>query len=383
MTAMEANFDGLIGPTHNYAGLSYGNIASASNALQASSPREAARQGLRKMKHLADLGLVQGVLPPHQRPYLPTLRAMGFTGTRRQVLGSAWQNAPDLVRNCYAASAMWTANAATVSPSADTEDGRVHFTPANLAAMFHRSIEHETTGAMLKRIFADDRFFAHHPAIAGSVHIGDEGAANHNRLCTDYGNAGIEIFVYGKRAFEKGAGPKKFPARQSFEASTAIARFHGLDAAKTIFTRQHPDAIDGGAFHNDVVAVANRNVLFFHELAFDNLDGLKAELAEKAPELDIHFVEVPAGDVPLGDAVKSYLFNSQLLSVPGRDGSRDGDGRRAARREIPAGTASGCCRGTATLDARDCGVRVLRGRPGRGGDAREPLHALSRHQRRA
>ena len=26
--AYEVNFDGLVGPTHNYAGLSYGNVAS-------------------------------------------------------------------------------------------------------------------------------------------------------------------------------------------------------------------------------------------------------------------------------------------------------------------------------------------------------------------
>ncbi len=318
MSALEANFDGLIGPTHNYAGLSYGNIASSSNALSVSNPKEAARQGLRKMSHLAGLGLMQGVLPPHQRPHLPTLRHLGFSGKRQKIIEDVSKEAPELLRNVYAASAMWTANAATLSPSADTRDGRVHFTPANLASMFHRSIEADTTAAVLNRIFADDRHFARHPPLPGGVHMGDEGAANHNRLCAGYADKGIEIFVYGKKAFDKGLGPKKFPARQSYEASRAIARLHGLDPEKTFFIQQNPDAIDGGAFHNDVVAVANRNVLFFHQQAFADTAGLKERLANRLP--DFHFIEVSADAVPLADAVKSYLFNSQLLDVPGRDG---------------------------------------------------------------
>ena len=38
----EINFDGIIGPSHNYAGLSRGNIASASHAGDVSQPRAAA-----------------------------------------------------------------------------------------------------------------------------------------------------------------------------------------------------------------------------------------------------------------------------------------------------------------------------------------------------
>ena len=140
--AREANFDGLVGPTHNYAGLSWGNVASKSNVSAVSNPKEAALQGLAKMKQLADRGYVQGVLPPHERPHLPTLRALGFSGNDADVLAQVLKKSPDLLAAVSSAAAMWTANAATVSPSADTRDRRVHFTPANLSAKFHRSIEH-------------------------------------------------------------------------------------------------------------------------------------------------------------------------------------------------------------------------------------------------
>ncbi|WP_370566751.1 N-succinylarginine dihydrolase, partial [Cyanobium sp. LEGE 06143] len=193
--AVEANFDGLVGPTHNYAGLSWGNVASKSNVNSVANPREAALQGLAKMKQLADRGYVQGVLPPHERPHLPTLRALGFTGNDRQVLEQAASTDPSILAAVSSASAMWTANAATVSPSADTKDHRVHFTPANLSAKFHRSIEHRVTGRALKAIFTDESYFAHHPALPSVSHFGDEGAANHTRLCSRYGEPGVELFV--------------------------------------------------------------------------------------------------------------------------------------------------------------------------------------------
>ncbi len=52
----EINFDGIVGPSHNYAGLSLGNLASARNAGAVSRPRDAALQGLAK-----DLGVSQQV----------------------------------------------------------------------------------------------------------------------------------------------------------------------------------------------------------------------------------------------------------------------------------------------------------------------------------
>ena len=225
--AVEANFDGLVGPTHNYAGLSWGNVASKSNVNAVANPREAALQGLEKMKRLADRGYVQGILPPHERPHIPTLRALGFEGNERQILEAVAKADPAILAAVSSASCMWTANAATVSPSADTADHRVHFTPANLSAKFHRSIEHQVTGRSLKAIFGDESYFAHHPALPSVSHFGDEGAANHTRLCSRYGEPGVELFVYGQVAFNESApAPSKYPARQTLEASRAIARLH-------------------------------------------------------------------------------------------------------------------------------------------------------------
>ncbi|MBW3226668.1 N-succinylarginine dihydrolase [Marinobacter adhaerens] len=315
--AVEANFDGLVGPTHNYAGLSWGNVASKSNVSSVSNPKEAALQGLAKMKRLADRGYVQGVLPPHERPHIPTLRALGFEGPAARVLEQAAKSSPSILAAVSSASPMWTANAATVSPSADTSDHRVHFTPANLSAKFHRSIEHAVTGRALKSIFADESYFAHHPALPSVSHFGDEGAANHTRLCAGYGEPGVELFVYGQMAFnEQAPAPKKYPARQTLEASQAVARLHGLRDQNAVFAQQNPDAIDGGVFHNDVIAVGNGNTLFYHEMAFLNEAQVLADIRERLTGAELEAVRVSSADVPLEDAVASYLFNSQLLNTP-------------------------------------------------------------------
>ncbi|WP_028079681.1 N-succinylarginine dihydrolase [Solimonas soli] len=311
--AVEANFDGLVGPTHNYAGLAFGNVASAKNADAPSNPRAAALQGLAKMRALAGLGLAQGVLPPHERPHLPTLRRLGFTGSDAQMLRAAWQRAPGLLAAAGSASAMWTANAATVSPGADTGDGRVHFTPANLCLNLHRSIEAPGSAAILQAVFADARHFAHHPPLPATPALGDEGAANHTRLCSDYGGPGLEIFVYG-RGDESEAAPSRFPARQTRLAGESIARLHGLDAARTLHVRQNPAVIDQGVFHNDVIAVGNREVLLYHEQAFADAAALRAWICThlggaRRPV----FIEVRERDVAVADAVSSYLFNSQLV----------------------------------------------------------------------
>jgi len=316
MSAEEVNFDGIVGPTHNYAGLSYGNLAATSHAMEVANPRAGALEGLAKMRRLMALGLTQGVLPPHERPHIATLRRLGFTGSDRAVLESAWRDAPELVRNASSASAMWTANAATVSPATDTADGRTHFTPANLVAMFHRSIEPPVTARGLAAIFPEGERFAHHPPLPGSPHFGDEGAANHNRLCSEHGAPGLQLFIYGRRAFESAGGPRRYPARHTEEASRAVARQHGTRQA--LFARQSPEAIDAGAFHNDVVGVAHRHVVFHHEQAFADTAALYEELKRAGEPLGIApvFVEVPAGEVSLADAVSSYLFNSQLVSLP-------------------------------------------------------------------
>jgi len=295
MAVVEINFDGIVGPSHNYAGLSLGNLASAGHAGDTSYPRAAALQGLAKMRHNLALGLTQGFLLPPPRPNAAFLEAIGADGSEdRRLLAAAWS-----------ASSMWTANAATVSPAVDTEDGRCHLTAANLVTMPHRSQEWPDTVRQLRLAFADAAHFTVHDAVPPC--FGDEGAANHMRMCTRHDAPGLEIFVYGKSG---GA----FPARQHVEASRAVARLHGLNPVRCLFVEQNPDAIAAGAFHNDVVAVANERVLFTHELAFADPEGTYAAIRAALPEAEI--VVVPADAVSLADAIKSYLFNAQLLTLP-------------------------------------------------------------------
>ncbi|MES2149247.1 MAG: N-succinylarginine dihydrolase [Pseudomonadota bacterium] len=316
-TAREYNFDGLVGPSHNYAGLSFGNVASFSNVKSASNPKQAALQGLAKMRALAARGFAQALLPPQSRPNFRLLRSIGFSGSDADVLARAYREAPVILACAYSASPMWTANAATVSPSADTSDGRVHFTAANLNNKLHRADEHAQSTRTLRALFADAEHFAVHEALPSTPAFGDEGAANHTRLCAAHGAKGVEFFVYGRVEFDPAApAPKKYPARQTLEASQAIARLHGLDAARTVFASQNPGVIDQGVFHNDVIAVGNGNVLFYHEQAFDDeaavLNKLRAALSGVGAELAPLRVDTRA--VSVADAVGSYLFNSQLLS---------------------------------------------------------------------
>lgn len=319
-TTVEANFDGLVGPTHNYAGLSLGNEASTHNAQASSNPKEAALQGLQKMKALHDMGFVQGVLAPQERPDIPTLKRLGFSGSDQEVLAAAAKQAPFQLAACCSASSMWTANAATVSPSADCADQRVHFTPANLNSMFHRSIEHETTGRILKAVFSNTEHFAHHPALPTSDHFGDEGAANHTRFCQAYDEPGVEFFVFGKYSFDKSRPtPTRFPARQTFEASQAITRLHQLNPDHVVFAQQNPEVIDQGVFHNDVIAVGNRNLLFCHERAFLSQKAVYQQLTRAMGNGEFHILEVPDRKVSVRQAVQTYLFNSQLLTLT--DGS--------------------------------------------------------------
>lgn len=310
MKGYEVNFDGIIGPTHNYAGLSWGNVASMKHSQAISNPRQAALEGLAKMKFLHDLGVKQAVLPPHHRPDIAWLRARGIEGTTdAQLLENTYQADPKLLAAAYSASAMWAANAATVSPSADCSDGRVHFTPANLISNVHRSLEAKTTTRILRAIFADESQFAVHDPLPATLVMSDEGAANHMRLCDNHGSEGAEIFVYGSPGPRQ---PTQFPARQVLGASQLVAKQHRLNPARTIFIQQNPDAIDAGAFHNDVVAVANQNVLFFHESAYAGY--IKQDTILR--DADFHAIQAPAARVSLAEAVSTYLFNSQLVTLP-------------------------------------------------------------------
>ncbi len=314
--AREFNFDGLVGPTHNYAGLSFGNVASSSNIKSASNPKEAALQGLAKMHALSQRGFGQALLPPQDRPNFRLLRQLGFTGTDAQMIEKAARASPVILACAYSASPMWTANAATVSPSADTADGRTHFTVANLNNKLHRSFEHTQTERALRAIFHDEQHFAVHQALPPTPAFGDEGAANHTRLCAQHGAAGVELFVYGRSEFDPAiSGPKRFPARQTIEASQAVARLHGLNESGVVFVQQNPDTIDQGVFHNDVIAVGSGNVLFYHEEAFvdEKASIEKCRIAMQQIGAELNPVRVESKWVSVADAVSSYLFNSQLL----------------------------------------------------------------------
>lgn len=316
--AQEVNFDGLIGPTHNYAGLSPGNIASASNAGGVSKPKAAALQGLAKMNTLRSLGLTQAVLPPQQRPDLDALRAIGFIGSDEQILRAAHESDPTLLAAIWSASSMWAANAATVSPSADCADNRVHLTPANLISNYHRSLEHPTTTATLRAIFHDDTRFCVHDPLPLQMRYADEGAANHIRFSRSHHAPGVEMFVYGFDREDTAGGARRFPSRQTRAACEAIVRLHQLDPARVVYTRQHPDAIDAGVFHNDVIATGNESVFLYHEQAFATSRSLVCDIA--APlGTPLTLIEAHDSDFTLQDAVCSYLFNSQIVTLP--DGS--------------------------------------------------------------
>jgi len=315
----EVNFDSIVGPTHNYAGLSPGNVASTRHRGQTARPREAALQGLAKMAALHDLGVAQGVLPPQERPSIPLLRALGFSGRDHEVIARAAREDAVLLARASSASSMWAANAATVSASDDCADRRVHLSVANLRTMLHRAIEAPQTERTLRAIFADESRFAVHAALPSADVLGDEGAANHTRLhasgADPDGSPGVDLFVHG-RAEGDPRRPKVHPARHTLEASQAIARRHRLDPSRVVFALQDPRAIDAGVFHNDVIAVGHGPLLLHHELAFADRDEVLAALRARVGP-SFRAVQVDAARVPLEHAVRSYLFNSQLVSAPG------------------------------------------------------------------
>lgn len=313
--AVEINFDGLVGPTHHYAGLALGNVASQSHAQQVSNPQLAALQGLQKMRLLMQLGVPQAILPPQTKPNLHFLRQAGFNGSPEHIMTDAAKHAPKLLSIAYSASSMWTANAATVTPSTDSVDGKVHITPANLIANTHRSLEWPQTKKLLKTIFADPNYFVHHDALPATMMFADEGAANHTRLSAQHAAKGLHFFVYGRQVGHQQTVPKKFPARQTDMASQTIARLHQLNTV--IYAQQNPKAIDAGVFHNDVIAVGNENVLLYHEQAFVDTERVISELSTVS-DFDFMPICVPEKTINLEDAVSSYLFNSQLITLPDR-----------------------------------------------------------------
>ena len=332
MAAREINIDGLVGPTHNYAGLSPGNLLSTRHAGSQAHPRAAARQGLKKMRCVADLGITQVVFPPHPRPDIAVLRVLGYSGSDEEILGRVAHEDPSLLSAACSASGMWTANAATISPSADTSDGRVHVTPANLSTLFHRAIEVPWTTRLFHAAFPDEAYACIHDSLTGGAAFADEGAANHTRFARGHENLGVELFVWGRVGLASGtadsasSGPShRFAGRQTREASEAVARLHGLDCDRVVFAQQNPEAIDAGAFHNDVIAVGNEQVLLYHDQAFLETERVLGELRSKLADCPGTESFLPLcvqkEELSLEEAAACYLFNSQLLSMPDSPGS--------------------------------------------------------------
>ncbi len=321
MNVYELNMDGLVGPSHHYAGLSIGNLASTSNAQSIANPKGAAHQGIHKMRLLHRMGIKQAVIPPHQRPNLHLLYQLGFKGCPIDQITQAFRTNPALLSASYSSSSMWTANAATVSPSMDTNDRRVHFTAANLISNLHRHQEADFSHSLLRHVFSDERYFKHHPVLPKTIITSDEGAANHNRLCKNHADKGMHLFVYGKQALPIGNAypvPQRFPARQTLEASEAVARNHQLPPQNVVYAAQNPAAIDEGVFHNDVISVANESLFLVHSNAFLHPSKVLDELRNKA-QFPIQIIEVNGLEISVADAVKSYLFNSQLITLPDAD----------------------------------------------------------------
>ena len=307
----EINFDGLIGPTHNYAGLSQGNLASQKHLNKTSNPKAAALQGLDKMRLIMDQGIPQGFFLPHERPHLKTLRALGFSGTDEDIINRATKQNPLLLKNVYSASSMWAANAATFSPSIDSYDQNIHITPANLNTMFHRSIEHEFTKTQLELMFGGVAIV--HDPIENISGYGDEGAANHLRVSEQHLKSGFQIFVYGSSAFEVHQG---MITRQAEEISKAVSIMHQLDPDRVLFLKQNKQAINAGSFHNDIVSLANEEVFIFHQEAFADRVELERILHHLKDHVKgFHPIEILSEYISLDDLVSSYLLNSQLITV--------------------------------------------------------------------
>jgi succinylarginine dihydrolase len=310
----EVNFDGLVGPSHHYGGLSFGNLASMTHAANASDPQTAALQGLEKMWILSQRGHAQAVLPPLQRPNLSLLQSLGFRGSVGEMLAACGRDAPKMLSAVWSASNMWTANASTVIPSVDSQHRRLSFVPANLAQQFHRAQEATHTRDHLRAIFKDAAHFRVTDPLPCHTVLGDEGAANHTRFFAQPDQPGLHFFVYG----DGSPDALKFPARQTELASRAVARLGGIDEAHCFFAQQSVEAINAGVFHNDVISVGQGDVLFYHEHAFENSDQVLQELSERFHRLtggELRLVCVRDSQVSLSDAVGSYLFNSQLIDA--------------------------------------------------------------------
>jgi succinylarginine dihydrolase len=314
---IEVNVDRIVAPTHHHGGLGVANRAAWRNRHLVSSPRAAALQGIRKMRLAADAGAVQLALPPTPRPDRAVLARMGVSSSRL-----ADTDVRDLVAASSSSASMWVANSATFTSSIEAADGRPHLTPANLVSSFHRASEVRHTTRLLRRVF-DPARFVHHPALPASMAVRDEGSANHFCLARGPSQRGVHLFVFGARVLGEPARAGGEHARQTHEASAAIARLHRLDPQRTVFGQESRQAIAAGAFHADLVMLACGEILFFHEDSLADNEAVEAELTCKYREAtgrQLHLLAVPHSMLTLEQAIDSYVFNSQVVEA--RSGGR-------------------------------------------------------------
>ena len=310
----ECNFDGLIGPSHNYAGIADGNLASQQHKYQPSSPKKAALQGLHKMQLLAELGVPQAFLPPLLRPHLAFCQSLGFDIQQQNQLTQFAQQWPELLTAIWSASSMWTANAATYTPQLDSQDQLSHFTPANLFTNFHRQLETTQRAEQLAQIFSRDNGFVHHAPLPNHALFADEGAANHSRLCQTHNHAGMGVFAYGSDDEQPHNHSLQVIPRQHRNASAAIINQHRCRQFALLPTL--PRAMNAGVFHNDVIMVANQQTILLHEAAYiDQIAHLQR--LQSQFDGDLTLAVVSEAELSLAQAVSCYLFNSQLLTLPG------------------------------------------------------------------
>ncbi len=306
---------GLPGPTHHYSGLSSDNVASTLNRGSISNPRQAALQGLDLARLLNSLGIRAAILPPQLRPNLGLLRKH-FSGNNESVILQASREAPALLESASSSSAMWVANAATVTPTIDSGDGKLHLTVANLFTNLHRRIEAEDTYRVLRSIFADVPGSMVHLPLSAAAGQRDEGAANHMRLSPTHSDKGLHVFVYG--ADGRALDPES--ARQTLSASRAVKNLHHISDEQACFIRQNPAVIKQGVFHNDVIGVSNGNVLLAHEEAYDrgrdSIETIEEAYSALHPGKALCSLVISERELSVEEAVHTYFFNSQIVTRP-------------------------------------------------------------------
>jgi succinylarginine dihydrolase len=190
----------------------------------------------------------------------------------------------------------------------------MHLVVANLRSMPHRRIEANQTLRTLRAVFHDADRCSVHAALPCDGPFGDEGAANHTRLIAADGT-GVHLFVFGARADGSGAHPTRHPARQTLEASMRVANDLHLPPQRCVFAQQSPAVIDAGVFHNDVIAVGSGSVLLFHAEAFLDRAGTLQALRDGVGAAFCP-IEVHGDELTVAEAVSTYLFNSQLITLP-------------------------------------------------------------------